>query len=184
MENTTNEVVQKKNKSSIITLIIAILVIALAVSYFVFFKDLLNKTYNAVFLDNNEVYFGKISSKNGDYIKLKDVFYLRVTYTVKKDDKGQDYQEPNYQIVKMGTEMHGPKDNMDISKEHVLFTQPLASDSQVLDVIDSYKKSSQLPSIPQSQEGTTNQNTQTEQPATQIPGTYGVEQPATQTPQQ
>lgn len=180
-----NEVVQKKNKSSIFTIVIAVLVIALVVSYFAFFKDLLNRTYNAVFLDNNEVYFGKISSKNGEYIKLKDVYYLRVTYTVKQDEQGQQYQEPNYQIVKMGTEMHGPKDNMDIVRSHVLFTQPLDSSSQVLSVIDSYKKAGQLPSVPQANVDTTGQqpvtNTET---TTQIPGTYGVQQPATVTPQQ
>lgn len=184
MENTTNEVVPKKNKSSIIKIVVLVLVVALIVSYFVFFKDLLNRTYSAVFLDNNEVYFGKISTQGKNYIKLKDVYYLRVTYTTKQDDKGQQYQEPNYQIVKMGTEMHGPKDTMDIVTEHVLFIQPLAKDSQVLTVIDSYKKAAQIPTIPQASNTTTNQeqtNTQTPPPTTQIPGTYGVEQPTTNT---
>jgi len=182
MENTTNEVVPKKNKSSIIKIVVLVLVVALIVSYFVFFKDLLNRTYSAVFLDNNEVYFGKISTQGKNYIKLKDVYYLRVTYTTKQDDKGQQYQEPNYQIVKMGTEMHGPKDIMDITREHVLFLQPLAKDSQVLAVIDAYKKNSQLPSVPQAGNQTQGQTQpQTQQPTTQLPGTYGVEQPSTGT---
>lgn len=182
MENTINEGAKKKNRTSIILIIIAIAIVAFIIIYFAFLKDVLNKTYDAVFLDNNEVYFGKISSQGGNYIKLKDVYYLRVTYTTKTDDKGQQYQEPNYQIVKMGTEMHGPKDIMDITREHVLFLQPLAKDSQVLAVIDAYKKNSQLPSVPQAGNQTQGQTQpQTQQPTTQLPGTYGVEQPSTGT---
>ena len=187
MENTTNEGVQKKkNKASVISIIVIVLVVALIIVYFAFLKDLLNKTYSAVFLDNNEVYFGKISSKGGDYIRLKDVYYLRVTYTTKTDDKGQEYQEPNYQIVKMGTEMHGPKDMMDITRDHMLFMQPLAKDSQVLAVINSYKAASQLPSAPQSQYGYNGYNQEQEVVgATSTPASsYGTQQPANLNPQQ
>src|SRR4051812_40306484 len=35
-------------------------------------------TYQAVFLTNGQVYFGKISEVHGDYVGLSDIYYLQV----------------------------------------------------------------------------------------------------------
>lgn len=154
MENKSE--VSKKNKSSIIAIIVVAIVAVLLAAYFFFFKDMLNKTYKAVFLDNNEVYFGKMSRKDGNYVNLKDVYYLQITQTTKQDANGQAYQEPGYNIIKMGTEIHGPKNEMEIPKEHILFMQDLDKTSNVLKVIQQYGAQSQLQQAPQAQTPVTN----------------------------
>jgi hypothetical protein len=35
--------------------------------------------YQAVFLSNGQVYFGKIENPSSDYVTLKDIYYLQVT---------------------------------------------------------------------------------------------------------
>lgn len=96
--------------------------------------------YQAVFFTNGQVYFGKLSVFGSDTLKLKDVFYLQT-------DAGSDSQNPqksssdeqtNVQLVKLGNEIHGPEDEMIISKDQVLFYENLKSDGKVAQSIEQY----------------------------------------------
>lgn len=90
--------------------------------------------YQAVFLSNNQVYFGKLSRAKSDYPVLRDVYYLQVT-------QGLQPQSPNQQLqlVKLGNEIHGPSDEMRINREHILFYENLKADSQVVRAIEAFK---------------------------------------------
>ena len=99
--------------------------------------------YQAVFLTNDQVYFGKLSSPKSDYPVLRDVFYLQVTQTLQPQDPkipppagGQQIQ-----LVKLGNELHGPIDEMKINKDHILFIEDLKPDSQVVKAIEAFKTS-------------------------------------------
>ena len=52
--------------------------------------------YFAVFLTNNQIYFGKLADQDGNYLRLKEVFYLRAQRQlqppVEEDEKGN---QPN-----------------------------------------------------------------------------------------
>lgn len=87
--------------------------------------------YQAVFLDNGQVYFGKLNKGKEFYI-LTDVFYLQ-TGTVGLD------QASSLSLTKLGSEAHGPEDKMEITKEHVLFVEDMKSDSKVVKAIQDYK---------------------------------------------
>ncbi len=87
--------------------------------------------YEAVFLSNNQVYFGNLTDMDDRYAKLTDVFYLQ-TQAV-----GVNQQ---LQIVKLGTELHTPKDIIYLNREHILMVEKLTDTSQVVQFIENYHK--------------------------------------------
>ncbi len=94
--------------------------------------------WQAVFLTNGQVYFGKITRETGDLIILKDIYYLQVAQSPQPTPANQQNQQ-NLSLVKLGNELHGPKDTMKINMAQVLFTEELKSDSKVVDAIVRYK---------------------------------------------
>lgn len=87
--------------------------------------------YQAVFLDNGQVYFGKLERSRGEFYLLTDVFYLQSGVAVD--------QATNLALTKLGSEAHGPEDQMQINKEHVLFIEDMKYDSKVIQAIQQYK---------------------------------------------
>jgi len=99
--------------------------------------------YQAVFLTNGQVYFGKISGPEGNYVTMSDIYYLQV---VQPPLQGQQQPgeaapaaQPSISLVKLGNELHGPVDEMHISRAQILFYEDLKSDGQVVKAIDAYK---------------------------------------------
>ena len=101
--------------------------------------------YQAVFLTNGQVYFGNISDIKNDYVTLKDIYYLQVVQPpLQGNQQGAAGQQPaqaqpQISLVKLGNELHGPVDEMHISKMQILFYEDLKNDGQVVKAIESYK---------------------------------------------
>jgi len=96
--------------------------------------------FQAVFLTNGQVYFGKINSIGPEYLKLNNVYYLQVQQSVQpstdnKAPASDPTQAQNLSLAKLGGELHGPEDNMFISQKQVLFWENLKDDSQVVKAI-------------------------------------------------
>ncbi len=89
--------------------------------------------YQAVFLDNGQVYFGKLERSRGDFYTLTNVFYLQSGVTVE--------QTSSLSLTKLGSEAHGPEDQMQINREHILFIEDMKDDSKVVQAIQEYKSS-------------------------------------------
>ncbi len=89
--------------------------------------------YQAVFLDNGQVYFGKLERSRSDFYLLTDVFYLQSGVSVD--------QASSLSLTKLGSEAHGPEDRMEINKEHILFIEDMKNDSKVIQAIQQYKTS-------------------------------------------
>ena len=98
--------------------------------------------YQAVFLSNNQVYFGKLANRSGESVTLNDIYYLQVSQPLQPLARGQQ-EAPNISLVKLGDELHGPADRMDINRDHILFIEDLKPDSQVITAITAYQKSQQ-----------------------------------------
>jgi len=99
--------------------------------------------YQAVFLSNGQVYFGKASNLNGNYLNLRDIYYLQVSQVL-QPVQGQKEPQPTQAVslAKLGnSELHKPKDKMLINREHVLFVEDLDEDSQVVQAIKAYQES-------------------------------------------
>ncbi|HET7629850.1 MAG TPA: hypothetical protein VFK03_00585 [Candidatus Saccharimonadales bacterium] len=98
--------------------------------------------FQAVFLTNGQVYFGKLSILNGDYFKLKDIYYLQAKSTDKDSNNPQKTSgkdEAGVQLIELGHEIHAPKDEMIIDRNKVLFFENLKPDGKVSQSITEYQ---------------------------------------------
>lgn len=89
--------------------------------------------YQAIFLTNGQVYFCKLSNITDKYVICKDIYYLQVQQSVQPAD--QSKEQPQVSLAKLGSELHGPEDSMQINRDQVLFWENLKNDSKVVDAI-------------------------------------------------
>lgn len=99
--------------------------------------------YQAVFFTNGQVYFGKLQTLNGGYMKLTDIFYLQTqtaaSSTTKNLQDTSNQTSSDVQLIKLGNEIHGPNDEMIINKDQILFFENLKKDGKVAESIAKYK---------------------------------------------
>lgn len=98
--------------------------------------------YQAVFLTNGQVYFGKVTDANSQTLVLEDIYYLRSAGNLQVSDAKDSITTPamdNFSLVKLGNELHGPEDKMSINLSQVLFTEDLKDDSKVVEAIRAYE---------------------------------------------
>lgn len=99
--------------------------------------------YQAVFFTSGQVYFGKLEKVNDGYMKLTHVFYIQAqnssssTSSQNPQDAAKS-QASDLQLVKLGNEIHGPEDEMIISKDQILFYENLKGNGKVADTITKY----------------------------------------------
>ncbi len=96
--------------------------------------------YQAVFMNNGQVFFGKLKNVQGPYMSLEKAYYT------KKQDLPADATDEqkaavanNVSLVKVGDEVYGPENSMMIRSDQVLFWQDLRGDSKVAKAIDANK---------------------------------------------
>ena len=135
--------------------IVIIVLLIGAVVYFAYFNksgiNLVNNKketeqksdkYQAVFLTNGQVYFGKLEDKGGDYVKLTDIYYLQAQDKVQpKENAEENKNDSNLTLIKLGKELHAPADEMNISRQQVLFWEDITKDGKVMKAIEEYKAS-------------------------------------------
>ncbi|MEK7472319.1 MAG: hypothetical protein AAB624_03685 [Patescibacteria group bacterium] len=152
VSNQTGSEAPKKHKGprgmmkiAMASMIISVALLISAVMAFVIFggstseSELIKEDqYQAVFLNdqNGQVYFGKLSLVNSKFYRLTDIFYVRVEQV--QPDTGEAAQ--NISLAKLGSELHGPEDEMFIAKDKVLFWENLKDDGKVVTAIEDYKK--------------------------------------------
>ncbi|OGE74035.1 MAG: hypothetical protein A3I07_01130 [Candidatus Doudnabacteria bacterium RIFCSPLOWO2_02_FULL_42_9] len=131
-----------------------VVVLAAAAGFGYYYKDTTGSTsgavlgvdteYQAVFLTSGQVYFGKLSMGEGDWMQLRDIYYLQVTQQLQPDPTSQDAtaqtQQKNIQLVKLGSELHGPQDVMNIDRDKILFWENMKDDSKVVEAIRKYQE--------------------------------------------
>lgn len=134
-------------RSKLITIVVgALIALLLVAGLFWFFgrsstaATIDSSKYQAVFFTNGQVYFGKLGQVNDEYFKLTDVFYIQAAANTTDSKNPQDSasQSSDVQLIKLGSEVHGPDDAMIISKDQVLFFENLKKDGKVSDSITKY----------------------------------------------
>ncbi len=95
--------------------------------------------YQAVFLNGGQVYFGQVTNLNTKYLRLQDIYYLRVNQTV-QPNQASSAASNDVSLVKLGCELHGPTDAMLINRDQVIFWENLKTDGQVAKAVAEYKK--------------------------------------------
>ncbi len=106
-----------------------------------------SSAWQAVFLTNGQVYFGHLKERTAKYPLLADIYYLQVNQqNLQSGDQNantntnSDAAQPQISLIKLGEELHGPKDEMYIAKDQILFWEDLKDDSKVVQAIKDYKK--------------------------------------------
>lgn len=87
--------------------------------------------YQAVFLANGQVYFGKLENPESDYPRLTGVYYLQTG--------GFASSTSDVRLVKLGSELHQPEDAMYLQKSQILFYENLKDESRVVQAINNYQ---------------------------------------------
>ena len=104
--------------------------------------------WQAVFLTNGQVYFGKLKNVNDTYPVLEDIYYLQVqnvpiqpAQAASEEGGVQPAQQTQQKLVliKFGTELHRPMDKMYINRDHILFFEDMSQESNVVKAIENYK---------------------------------------------
>lgn len=96
--------------------------------------------YYAVFLTNSQVYFGHLTDGTGQYLTLTDIYYLQLAESLQPTDPKdaatlEDNSKQQVALTKLGKELHGPKDEMTINRDSVMFFEELNNDSKVVQTI-------------------------------------------------
>jgi hypothetical protein len=103
-----------------------------------------NTSYQAVFLSNGQVYFGKLAEDGSNWITLTDIYYLQTSQTQPLQQGATDTSkitdQSKIQLVKLGSELHGPEDVMHIERDKVLFWENMTENSKVVQAINSQTK--------------------------------------------
>lgn len=104
--------------------------------------------YVAVYLAGGKVYFGKFRNVRSDTPSLTDVFFLSVsqqrpsTAAESPDDaEGATVEPPqdlDYELVKLTDQLQKPSDQLILSRDQILFWEPLREDSRVVEAIKKY----------------------------------------------
>ena len=90
-------------------------------------------TYQAVVLDNGQVFIGKLEQSGSAYPLLREVFYIqRLTDGDKKEVKNV--------LLKRGNEWHKP-DYMRLNARHIVMIEPVAPESRMAKLIQEAKAS-------------------------------------------
>ncbi len=99
--------------------------------------------YQAVFFSNGQVYFGKLQANGPDSLVLSKVYYLKSSAgdsnTNNPQGSSSSSESSNVELIKLGNEIHGPEDSMEISRDQVLFFENLKDDGQVSKLMKQYK---------------------------------------------
>ena len=156
--------VKKSGKSGVFAKIIMILIVVVVILGGLYFVDKYTNVnifgvngedkvtvtdWQAIFLTNGQVYFGKIQSYNSNFLHLEDIYYLQVVQKPLQQTQtgdgtvAQSQGQSELSLVKLGNELHGPQDAMKINADHVLFVEKLKSDSKVVDAITRYLEEQQ-----------------------------------------
>lgn len=93
--------------------------------------------YQAVYLANGQIYFGKLETLGSSKMRLTNVYYLQTkTDTASTDTKDQS-TNGNFQLIKLRGAVYGPSDEMIISNDQIIYFQNLEDNSKAAELIKS-----------------------------------------------
>ena len=115
----------------------------------------LSKTsiYQAVLLTNGQFYFGQLSGLESQFPVLRDIYYFKISKQVQKEVKGTgDLPSTSgkvgsgteLNIIKFGTEIHKPIDELKINRDQIVLVETLQENSPVIQAIRKFKSIEEL----------------------------------------
>lgn len=132
---------QKNSKKPILLIggVVGIIFAGAALYFWQAGNTLEKNGYQAVFLTNGQVYFGKVANQKSTWVELTNIYYLQSRDLLQNQDRDDFSNQSDLTLVKLGQELHGPTDSMQILRDHILFIEDLAKDSKVVQAIKDYQ---------------------------------------------
>ena len=90
--------------------------------------------YTSVFLDNGQIFVGKLEKADPPYILLKDVFYIK-SWLIQDKDQSKEIKNT---ISMRSSEPNNPAFTY-INTQHILVIEPISSNSKVSEMIQKAK---------------------------------------------
>jgi hypothetical protein len=97
----------------------------------------INTEYTSIFLDNGQVFVGRLEKAEPSYILLKDVFYVK-SWVIQDNDQNKEIRNT---ISARRNEPHSPSFTY-ISTAHILVIEPVSNNSKVSELIKKSKTES------------------------------------------
>lgn len=92
--------------------------------------------YQAVFLANNQQYFGHLRGIGTGHPYLTDIYYVKYAA---QSGVAENTPQQKFTLVKLGSEIHGPQDVLYLNWDNLIFWENLKNDSQVVRGIEQEK---------------------------------------------
>lgn len=122
--------------------ILAIVILAAATVFYLSNRSTKSSSRRqAVFLTNGQVYFGYVENPYKDVVRIKNIYYLKTQDLLTQNDTTDEKKKIS--LVKLGNELHGPTDEMLISRYQILFIEDMRDNSKINDAIEKFSKSGQ-----------------------------------------
>ena len=91
--------------------------------------------FQAVLLDNGQVYYGKIQGLGSPFPILEEIYYVQ-------DQVDPDTKQVKHILVRRGSEWHAP-DRMVINSSHIILVEPVTPGSKVAKLIEDLNRKPQ-----------------------------------------
>ncbi len=126
----------KKGFGAVFILLLLILILQVGDLFFLVktFPKIDENKWQAVFLNNDQVYFGNLKEVTKEYVALENIFYLRASQALQQGGGAV----PDLSLVKLGSELHGPEDMMYVPRSAIIFWENLKDNSQVVQSIKNF----------------------------------------------
>lgn len=89
--------------------------------------------YQAIILQNDQVYVGKLSNLGDQFVKVDEAYRLVAS------DSTTDKGKTDLKLIKLEEGVHGPTNSMLVNRDHIVLIEDLRSDSKLLDIIKHYQ---------------------------------------------
>lgn len=118
-------------KQLIAAALLLALLVAGCVGYGYLSNQVMSDRYQAVFLNNGQVYFGKLHGYYGNKPYMTDVHYFQAN----SQTAATESNSANQLLVKLGSEVHSPEGKLILNKDAILFVENLTEGSKVTEAI-------------------------------------------------
>ena len=122
----------KQGKKIVISsLVILVLMLAGVLLWQRLNDQVMGNRYQAVFLSNGQVYFGKLHDYYTNRPYLTDVYYFQANTQTSSGQSSGGSQL----LVKLGDEIHAPEGKLILNKDAILFVENLTDKGKVVEAI-------------------------------------------------
>lgn len=114
-------------------------VLALAVAWWLVNQSaqqsILGDRYQAVHLENGQVFFGKLQNTDGAFLTLKEAYYTPEQAPVTSQSEQATVENTQLALIKVGEEVYGPERSVALRADSVRYWENLRSDSKFVEAI-------------------------------------------------